>query len=76
MVLADLGCGPSSFTIPMALKVGDAGIVYAVDSSPELLKRLTMNVEKSHLSEKVVMASSQDPTHRGRLKEDHDDEQV
>lgn len=61
--MADLGCGPGFFTIPIALKVGDAGIVYAVDSSPEMLERLTRNVEESRLPENVVMVAQADVSH-------------
>lgn len=63
MVVADLGCGPGFFTIPIALKVGDAGIVYAVDSSPEMLKRLTRNVKESRLPENVVRVVQADVSH-------------
>jgi ubiquinone/menaquinone biosynthesis C-methylase UbiE len=63
MVVADLGCGPGFFTIPIALKVGDAGRVYAVDSSPEMLRRLTRNVRESHLSENIVRTVQADVSH-------------
>ena len=63
MVVADLGCGPGFFTIPIALKVGDAGIVYAVDSSAEMLRRLTRNVKESRLPENVVRVVQADVSH-------------
>ena len=46
MAVADLGCGPGFFTIPLALAVGKSGIVYAVDSSPGMLSYLRDNLEK------------------------------
>jgi ubiquinone/menaquinone biosynthesis C-methylase UbiE len=63
VVVADLGCGPGFFTIPIALKVGDAGMVYAVDSSPEMLKRLIWNVKESHIPENVVRVIQADVSH-------------
>lgn len=40
MVVADLGCGPGFFTIPLALAVGKSGMVYAVDSDAGMLSYL------------------------------------
>ncbi len=52
-VVADLGCGPGYFTIPLAECVGPEGRVYAVDSYPKaiqaaekkILKRGLRNIE-------------------------------
>jgi FkbM family methyltransferase len=63
MVIADLGCGPGFFTIPIALKLGDAGRVYAVDSSPEMLNHLTRNIRESHISENIVRVVQADVSH-------------
>jgi ubiquinone/menaquinone biosynthesis C-methylase UbiE len=39
-VTADLGAGPGFFTEPLAHRVGAQGTVYAVDISPEMVRRL------------------------------------
>jgi len=44
--IADLGCGPGFFTIPLAKKLGTQSRVYAVDSDPIMLDHLTANLEK------------------------------
>lgn len=38
--VADLGAGPGFFTVPLAQCVGPHGKVYAVDVSPEMVRRL------------------------------------
>ena len=38
--VADLGAGPGFFTVPLAQRVGPRGKVYAVDVSPEMVRRL------------------------------------
>lgn len=38
--VADLGAGPGFFTLPLAERVGPRGKVYAVDVSPEMIRRL------------------------------------
>jgi FkbM family methyltransferase len=63
MIVADLGCGPGFFTIPVARRIGAAGRVYAVDSSPEMLKRLTANVREASLPENVVRFVHADVSH-------------
>jgi ubiquinone/menaquinone biosynthesis C-methylase UbiE len=54
MVLADLGSGPGFFTIPMARLTGETGIVYAVDSSPTMLKHLLNNIAKSGVNKNII----------------------
>ena len=46
MAVADLGCGPGFFTVPLALAVGGSGVVYAVDSDARMLSHLQGNLEK------------------------------
>ena len=43
-VVADLGCGPGFFTIPLAEAVGERGVVFAVDSSETMLSHLKRNL--------------------------------
>ncbi len=47
MTLADLGCGPGFFTLPMASFVGNHGTVYAVDANPVMLEHLRENLAKA-----------------------------
>ena len=47
MVVADLGCGPGYFSVPMASMVGKEGLVYAVDSDPLALDRLREGAESN-----------------------------
>jgi ubiquinone/menaquinone biosynthesis C-methylase UbiE len=44
---ADLGCGPGFFTIPLTLAIGRSAKIYAVDSSPTMLKHLVRNLRSS-----------------------------
>ncbi len=48
MAVADLGCGPGFFTIPIAGIVGSKGLVCAVDSNPMAIGMLTEAVHSSH----------------------------
>ncbi|MBI3399028.1 MAG: class I SAM-dependent methyltransferase [Deltaproteobacteria bacterium] len=40
MSFADIGCGPGFFSMPALDIVGDSGIVYAIDTQEEMLKKL------------------------------------
>jgi ubiquinone/menaquinone biosynthesis C-methylase UbiE len=40
MTCIDLGCGTGTFSFPMLLCVGTAGVVYAVDDSDEMLEHI------------------------------------
>ena len=47
--IADVGCGPGYFTLPLAEAVGPAGKVWAVDIQAEMLDRL-----REHIAERGV----------------------
>ncbi len=55
MVVADLGCGPGFFTIPIALIVGPEGKVYAVDTDAEALDYLKAEIEKRNISSSLIV---------------------
>jgi ubiquinone/menaquinone biosynthesis C-methylase UbiE len=38
--VCDLGCGNGFYTLPMARRVGDKGVVYAVDIQPQMIELL------------------------------------
>ncbi len=59
-VVADLGCGPGFFTIPLAKTVGEGGKVYAVDSSAVMLDYLRTNIKRSRLAEGIVQIGQSD----------------
>jgi ubiquinone/menaquinone biosynthesis C-methylase UbiE len=40
MRVADVGCGPGFFALPLAEIVGETGRVYAIDDSPKMLRAL------------------------------------
>ena len=46
-VVADLGCGPGYFTIPMAELVGEGGKVYAIDSDRKSIQKLREKIGPS-----------------------------
>jgi ubiquinone/menaquinone biosynthesis C-methylase UbiE len=53
-VIADLGCGPGFYTIPLAEATGETGIVYAVDSNLKMLNYLQENIKKSGVNSNII----------------------
>ena len=49
MIFADIGCGDGFFTLLAAKVVGEEGIVYALDSDAEAIKRLNQKAEEQRL---------------------------
>ena len=45
-VVADLGCGPGYYTLPLAVSVGPEGKVYAVDSDEKAIRALEKKANK------------------------------
>lgn len=54
MTVADLGCGPGFFTMPLAALVGAKGLVYAVESNPTMLKHLRGNIKESGANARTI----------------------
>lgn len=65
MVVADLGCGPGFFTLPIASLVGPDGIVYAVDSNPVMLDILHKRIKKSWKYGKAIHLINADVSNTG-----------
>jgi SAM-dependent methyltransferase len=53
--VADLGCGPGFFTLPMARLVGETGRVIAVDLQAGMLDLLRERAEKAGLTARIVL---------------------
>ncbi len=65
MKVADLGCGPGFFTMPMARKVGPDGIVYAIDRNDEAVGYLKKAVEAERGISKTVRIINSDISDTG-----------
>jgi ubiquinone/menaquinone biosynthesis C-methylase UbiE len=51
--VADIGCGPGFFTLPLAEVVGDAGNVIAVDLQAAMLDKVRARAEKAGLLRRI-----------------------
>ncbi len=51
--VADIGCGPGFFTLPLAKLVGDTGRVIAADLQPEMLERVKSRAGKKGLLSQI-----------------------
>jgi ubiquinone/menaquinone biosynthesis C-methylase UbiE len=58
MVVADLGCGPGFFTVPLAQAVGEAGKVYAVDFDEKAVRAVERKARKRGLGNIEARVSS------------------
>jgi ubiquinone/menaquinone biosynthesis C-methylase UbiE len=72
IIIADLGCGPGFFTIPMAQMTGEKGLVYAVDSNQTMLNGLKENLANSEVKANIVKIVNSDVCHTGIPKESVD----
>ncbi len=52
-IVVDIGCGPGYFSIPMAIMVGEKGIVYAVDVQEKMLRKLAENAKRYYLKNRI-----------------------
>jgi ubiquinone/menaquinone biosynthesis C-methylase UbiE len=60
--VCDLGCGNGFYTLPMSKRVGDKGVVYAVDIQPEMLHMLEIRAKSLGFKNiKSVLANRVDP---------------
>ncbi len=60
--VADLGCGPGYFTLPVAKAVGPQGRVWAVDIEPRMLERVRQHTANNKLQNiEMVLAQANDP---------------
>ncbi len=61
-VVADIGSGSGYFTLRFARAVGDAGRVYAVDVSPDMIRHLNRRLRDAGIRNVVpVLADADDP---------------
>jgi ubiquinone/menaquinone biosynthesis C-methylase UbiE len=61
--VADIGAGSGWFTVRAAKRVGDAGMVYAVDINPEAVRYIDDRVHKDNLHNvKTILSTADDPT--------------
>ncbi|MHB1611365.1 MAG: class I SAM-dependent methyltransferase [Sulfobacillus sp.] len=63
MRVADVGAGLGYFSLPLAVAVGRAGLVLAVDPSPAARDELTHRANAAGLFQLEVMAGSAEDTH-------------
>jgi arsenite methyltransferase len=59
-VIADIGAGSGYFTVHLARAVGEAGRVYAVDVSPDMIVHLNRRVRDLNVRNVVTMLSAPD----------------
>ena len=52
-VAVDVGCGPGFFTIPMARRVGEKGLVAAVDIHPGMLEKTRKRAERAGVAGRI-----------------------
>jgi len=51
----DLGCGPGTFTLELARRVGPAGRVIAADLQPAMLAKVQQRVARAELQDRVAI---------------------
>ncbi len=54
MAVADLGCGPGFFTVPMAQMVGPAGRVVAIDLQEGMLERTRKDAVAAGVADRIT----------------------
>lgn len=60
--VADIGAGSGWFTVHAAKRVGDAGMVYAVDINPEAVRHIEDRIKKEHVKNvRAILSKPEDP---------------
>ncbi len=60
--VADIGAGSGFFSVLAARRVGDKGMVYAVDINPEAIRYIDVRLKKEHLHNvKTILGKEDDP---------------
>lgn len=60
--VADIGAGSGWFTVRVARRVGEGGMVYAVDINPEAIQYIENRVKDEHLANaKTILSQPDDP---------------
>jgi ubiquinone/menaquinone biosynthesis C-methylase UbiE len=60
--VADIGAGSGWFTVRAAKRVGETGVLYAVDINPEAIRYVSDRAEKEHLHNvKTILGKPDDP---------------
>jgi cyclopropane fatty-acyl-phospholipid synthase-like methyltransferase len=66
--VADIGAGSGWFTVRAAKRVGDAGIVYAVDINPEAIRYIEDRIRKDNLRNvEPILGKTDDPLLPGKV---------
>ena len=61
-IVADIGAGSGWFTVRAARRVGEAGVVYAVDINPEAVRYIGGRAQKENLHNvKTILSKADDP---------------
>jgi ubiquinone/menaquinone biosynthesis C-methylase UbiE len=62
-IVADIGAGSGYFTIPLASRVGDKGLVFAEDIQIEMINYISKKVEDLELKNvRVIFGKTEDPS--------------
>jgi ubiquinone/menaquinone biosynthesis C-methylase UbiE len=60
--VADIGAGSGWFTVRAAKRVGDAGVVYAVDINPEAIQYISDRLQREKIDNvKTILSQADDP---------------
>ena len=66
-VVADFGCGGGYFSLPIAKKIGEQGVVYALDILPQSLETVTSQAKTAGLTNIVTKRANLEKVGGSRL---------